>query len=215
MKWNYIIISVFVISLGILLIEFNRMNSQYSLLIENGTTQLKLIQRLLFNTNRRHTLLNNIVNADDPVARQALIKERQRMTDQNTILYDSLLSVNAEFPEQMLVIRQTVEARRKYNQTSDEYLQQVLRDAKKSGHEKLERTMDNLFFAYQQSIDNLFAHMNNVVLDTSDKFSLNVEKMTWGILLFSISPFILMALIVVAFIALVRYLNSFFERELK
>ncbi|HLZ16150.1 MAG TPA: hypothetical protein VKQ08_03885 [Cyclobacteriaceae bacterium] len=215
MKWNYIIISVFVISLGTLLIEFNRLDNQYSLLIENGTTQLKLIQRLFFNTNRRHTLLNNIINADDPATRRALIEERRRTNEENTILYDSLLSVNAEFPEQMMVIRQTVEARKKYNRASEEYLQLVLGDSRKNGHEESERTMDNLFLAYQQSINNLFAHMNNVVLDTSDKFSLNVEKMTWGILLFSISPFILMAMIVVAFLAFVHYLSTFFESELK
>jgi hypothetical protein len=207
MKWIYLTITILVISIGLLFYELRNLDSQYTELIEDGTTQLKMVQRLTSNSNRRHILLFYIAHSSDTLDRNKLIKERDGLLKENDSIFNSLVKIESSIPSQNEIVASVVAARQSYAIKTQAYLSQILNSKPPYIDGKADKELDHYFLEYQKKIDELYALKHKSVLTISDLFTTNMERKSFWISLFSFSPFLVIGALFAILILLLRYIN--------
>jgi len=204
-KWIYPVISVLVISVALLVYEINRLDDQYTELIESETTQLKMVQQLTFNSNRRHILLFYIAHCEDSVQIRKMEIERGILIKENDSIFNTLVKINSANPDQIQIIKDAVEARRVYNLKSQEYQAKIETSSKPFLSYEMSRDLDNLFTTYQNSINELYNEKNKHVLIRSNSYTSAVEQRSLWISLFSVSPFLIFGVLLIVLLFLLRF----------
>jgi|GEM_PF-3824334 len=204
MKWLLVIASVFLVSILILFYEVRSLDRKYSTLITQGTTQLGLVQRISFNSNRRHMLFYQSVHGPDSLERRRLLGELDSLGRKNTELFDSLVLTNADFPDHLKIIEKAKMARKKYGDQEMTYLNLIRHAEQKIAQTDLDRELDNNFLVYQRHINDLFHFKNKDVVDFSDQFTEETKLNSAAVLVFSALPFAVLAILVVFVVILLR-----------
>lgn len=207
MKWIYLTISVLVVSIALLIYELKSLDSQYTKLIEDGTSQLNLVHRLTFNSNRRHILLFYIAHNNDTIARRRLIGERDSLQKENDSIFHILVKNDPLLPAQGQLIANVNTARQNYLAVTQKYLTRILSSQQPFINKRADEQLDLLFLEYQNKISELYAQKKNSVLTISDLVTSKMEKKSAWITLFSISPFLIIAILFAILIGLLRYIS--------
>lgn len=207
MKWIYLTISVLVVSIALLIYELKNLDRQYTKLIEDGTSQLNIVQRLTFNSNRRHILLFYIAHNDDTVARRRLIEKRDSLQKENDSIFHVLVKNDQLLPAQGQIIADVNTARQNYLAVTHTYLARILSSQQPYIDRQADEQLDFLFLEYQKKISELYAQKKNSVLILSDLVTSKMERKSIWITLFSISPFLIIAILFAILIGLLQYVS--------
>ncbi len=166
----------------------NNIDTQYTLLIEEGTNHLDIIQKLSFYSNRGYILLYKILQTKNREEKEKLGRERDMITESNTKFLDSLANI---YPQTNSLLEELILSRKKYRQVSDELIGLANQGNGSLALDEFDKILEPLFYDYQTHINKYFRNTNKVILENSANFSSDVKKRAPMILFFGFSPVII------------------------
>lgn len=168
-----------------------------------------MVQQLTFNTNRSQLLLYGLPHQDSSKRKES-ISEIHKIRQTNSSIYDSLLKRKSSCSKQTNATPLTIEARKKYNQKVDEYLQKIL-TGQPVINTPLSLELEAAFTNYQNNINHLFLSKNDHVQSVSNRYTSETHTKSLLISSFAALPFILIILFVGVLLVEMRSLFSGFS----
>ena len=175
-----------------LYLNLKKLDDQYTSLIEEGTSQLKLIQRLSFDSNKSYILSLMILSSSNEKEKAMNLAERSAIADRNTRVLDSLRNYTSE-PILRATIDSLIKVRLRYKIKCDEFIEIGIKpEATASLLNEFKNSVDPLFQDYQYHINTLFAESHKTISIANDQYSAQAKFKADAILLLSFfSPMVL------------------------
>ncbi len=187
-RWNYVLIAILVLGGGWLVYEIDRLDREYNSLLNDGIHELKMIEHMSYNSNRRHNLFYSIMREKDASKLQKEVEEWKRLKTINTYFFDTILNLNHESESHQLV-REAQEVRKSYNDYCDRQLEKITSNQNADQEMDFEK-FDLLFEQYQEKVNDLFLAKHRIMKSSSENLATKVDSRIRNILLFVFSPVI-------------------------
>ncbi len=193
----------FFLNIGLLYIYLNRVDKKYTNLLEKGLENFKYIQRITEISNKTFFTLSEMLDTKDTNEINRLKQERLFLISQNTKYYDSIVSstiIDAKVKEEYADI---VQFRKKSFKKVDIFFDLIKTQTNDSCLKYFYTVLTPNYLIYQNKLEGFTdAHIKDM-LNNSQNISNNVKRNSNSVLLFGLSPLLLVLISALVYLLLI------------
>lgn len=193
----------FIINIGLFYILLQKVDKKYSTLIEKELESFSNLQKITKESNKNFYTLSKILYQKDSLQRVNLIKERQTISDQNTKYFENIALISYLDSTSAKELTELLRLRFIFLTNCDVYLKMISTFPKDSCYSYFYNTLTQSFLNYQDKLQDFTQIHKKELLNYSDDITNNVNKSSRNILLFGLSPLILILIIALIYIVII------------
>ncbi len=206
-----IITLFFFLNIGFLYIYLNRVDKKYSSLLEKELDNFRSLQKITAESNKNFFLLSEILDTKDSSTIETLKQQRSNTIANNTQLFDSIASQaivdiknNKDYIDLLLF--------RKLYLENCEVFYTILKSASNdSSNNYFYHILSPQFLKYQLQLESFTNTHTKDLLDYSKGISKTVKRHSNSVLLFGLSPLILVIISALVYLVLIVFAIFLFK----